>query len=204
MSFIKNLEWRYATKKFDASKKVSEEDKNKILEAIRMAPTSFGTQPFHINIVESKEIREELKKNAWGQAQFTDAPILLVFSSRNDLMKRTDEYLDMASQNNSDVRAKMKPYEDMIKGAMTAKGDAGKFWAAKQAYIALGFAMAACAELEIDSCPMEGFDANAFDKILGLPDNLHVEATLAIGYRVDDSDKKPKTRFSKEELFSIK
>lgn len=203
MSFIEKLNWRYSTKKFDTSKPVRDEDKNKVIEAIRMAPTSFGYQPFHVTIVESKEIREELKKNAYGQAQFTDAPLLLIFSSRGDLGKRIDEYLDMMTGNDSDKRVTLKGYEDMMKGAASAKSEDQAFsWAAKQAYIAFGFGLAACAELGLDSCPMEGFDAEAFGKILGLGDNLEVQATLAVGYRVNDEDKKPKVRFPKEELFS--
>ncbi len=205
MSFLDKLNWRYATKKFDATKSVSEEDKNKVLEAIRMAPTSFGYQPFHVTIVESKEIREELKKNAWNQAQFTDAPLVLVFSSRGDLVKRIDEFLDVMSGGDANKKEAFAQYGEMMKGSASAKSEDEAFaWAAKQAYIALGFGLAACAELGLDSCPMEGFDANAFHKILGLDDNLEVQATLAVGYRLNDEDKKPKIRFPTSELFSTK
>ena len=182
MSFLEKLNWRYATKKFDVTKKVSEEDTNKILEAIRLAPTSYGIQPFHVTIVEAKDIREELKKSAHGQSQITDAPLLLVFSARTDLVKRIDEYLDVIS--GGDAKAKA--------------------WAAKQAYIALGFGMAAAAELGIDSCPMEGFDAVAFNKILQSPENLSVQSALAIGYRAGDDKIRPKVRFPKDDIFSKK
>ncbi len=205
MSFIDKLNWRYATKKFDTSKSVSEEDKNKVMEAIRMAPSSFGYQPYHITVVESKEIREELKKNAWGQAQFTDAPLLLIFSSRGDLVKRIDEFLDVMSGGDAKKKEAFTQYGEMMKGSARAKGEDEAFaWAAKQSYIALGFGLAACAELGLDSCPMEGFDSVAFKKILGLDDNLEAQAALAVGYRLNNDDVKPKTRFPKEELFSTK
>lgn len=205
MSFLDKLEWRYATKKFDTAKPLNESDKNKVLEAIRMAPTSFGYQPFHVTVVESKEIREELKKNAWNQAQFTDASLVLVFSSRGDLVKRIDEFLDVMSGGDANKKEAFAQYGDMMKGSASSKSEDEAFaWAAKQAYIALGFGLAACAELGLDSCPMEGFDAAAFKTILGLDDNFQVQATLAVGYRVNDEDKKPKVRFPKEELFSTK
>jgi nitroreductase len=205
MSFLDKLNWRYATKKFDTSKPVSEQDKNKVMEAIRMAPSSFGYQPFHVTVVESKDIREELKKNAWGQAQFTDAPLILIFSARGDLVKRIDEYLDVMAGGDAAKKESFAQYGDMMKGSATAKSEEQSFaWAAKQSYIALGFGLAACAELGLDSCPMEGFDKGAFKKILGLDDNLEVQATLAVGYRLNNDDVKPKTRFPKEELFSTK
>lgn len=205
MSFLDKLEWRYATKKFDAAKALSESDKNKVMEAIRMAPSSFGYQPFHVTIVESKEIREELKKNAWNQAQFTDAPLVLVFSSRGDLVKRIDEFLDVMAGNDAKKKEAFAQYGDMMKGSALAKSEDEAFaWAAKQSYIALGFGLAAAAELGLDSCPMEGFDAGAFKTILGLDDSLEVQATLAVGYRLNNDDVKTKVRFPKEELFSTK
>ena len=205
MSFLEKLNWRYATKKFDVTKKVSEEDTNKILEAIRLAPTSYGIQPFHVTIVEAKDIREELKKSAHGQSQITDAPLLLVFSARTDLVKRIDEYLDVISGGDAKAKEGLKQYEDMMKGALGGlDGEKAKAWAAKQAYIALGFGMAAAAELGIDSCPMEGFDAVAFNKILQSPENLSVQSALAIGYRAGDDKIRPKVRFPKDDIFSKK
>ena len=207
MSFLKNLSWRYATKKFDAGKPVAEGDKNKIIDAIRMAPSSFGFQPFHVSVVETKSIREELKKNAWNQAQFTDAPVLFIISSRGDLVNRVDEFINVMTGGDAGKKAAFAQYEGMMKGAVSGKSEAESFaWAAKQAYIALGFGLAAAAELELDSCPMEGFDAAAFKKILGLGDNYRVEAALAVGYRAadDEAAQKPKVRFAKEELFSVK
>lgn len=205
MSFLENLNWRYSTKKFDTNKPISESDKEKIMEAMRLAPSSFGYQPFHITIVESKDVREELKNSAYGQVQFVEAPLLFIISSRNDLSVRIDEYLDMMTGGDSEKRDALRGYEDMMKGAASYKNtEQASMWAAKQSYISLGFGLAAAAELGLDSCPMEGFDAAAFKKILGFDENLDVQAAIAFGYRVNDEDKRPKVRFPKEELFSIK
>ena len=207
MSFLEKLQWRYATKKFDTTKPISEADKSKILEAIQFAPTSFGFQPFHVEIVESKDIREELKSHAWGQGQVTDAPLFLVFTVRTDLVERVNEFLDLMTGKDAEKRAAMAQYEEMMKGAVSGKTeDESKAWAAKQTYIALGFGLAAAAELGLDSCPMEGFDAGAFKKILGLADNLSPVVLLTVGYRAADdaAAARPKVRFPKEELFSTK
>src|SRR5689334_3140163 len=142
MSFLKNLNWRYATKKFDSTKKVSEADKNKILEAIRMAPTSFGFQPFHVHIVEDKKIREELRKAAYGQPQITDASFLLVFSARTDLDKVVDGYVGLLSEDNN-PKAKWDGWKG-TKASLSGMSESDrKAWSAKQAYIALGFGLAA-------------------------------------------------------------
>lgn len=205
MSFIDKLNWRYATKKFDSSRKVSEDNINKIIESMRMAPSSFGFQPFHIQIIESKDVREELKKSAWNQAQFIDAPLLFVISVRSDLVNRIDEYINLMSDGDEVKKTELKQYEDMMKGAVSSKNEAeARAWAAKQAYIALGFGLTTALELDLDSCPMEGFDPDAFKKILGLQNNLYPVVSFAVGYRSVDDILKPKVRFPKEDLFSVK
>ena len=100
------------------------------------------------------------------------------------------------------VRASMQGFEDMLKGSIAMHEQARDEWASKQTYIAHGFAMAACAELEIDSCPMEGFDSTAVGEILGLPATQKAVVMLPIGYRAPDEAPRPKTRFSKEALFT--
>jgi len=202
MAFLDNLNWRYATKAFDTAKKVSEEDLQKILEAVRLSPSSFGLQPFHVHVVSNQTTKDELKTHAWGQAQFSDASHILVFSGRTDLMERINQLMHMASEGNPEAREQMKAYENMMIGFADARDPAWiKNWAERQAYIALGFAMAACAELQIDSCPMEGFDPAAFDKVLKLPDHFKSVVTLAVGYRKEPATP-PKKRFSGEDLFS--
>lgn len=206
MSFLTNLKWRYATKKFDPTRKVSDADLDTIVEAIRMTPTSFGLQPYHFYIVENPSVKEELRAVAWNQEQLTTASHVIVFAARTDLMANKDEYFDFMSGGNPEVRAQMKGFEDMLTGAINGKIANGTVldWAARQTYIAHGFAMAAAAELEIDSCPMEGADFDAVGRILSLPETEKALVMLPIGYRAEgEGPRSPeKVRFSKEVLFT--
>jgi nitroreductase len=205
MSFLSQLDWRYATKKFDASKQVSAEDKAKILNAIRMVPSSFGLQSYHVEVVTNPEIRQALKEKAYGQSQITDASFILVFSARTDLSAVIDNMFEKMSGGNADARKGLEKYEQMIRGSVLSKDiEAQKSWAAKQAYIALGFGLAATAELQIDSCPMEGFDPEGFKQVLKLPENFYPQAVLAVGYRdaSDEHASAPKFRVPAEDLFT--
>jgi nitroreductase len=201
-SFLAHLDWRFATKAFDPTKKVSQDYLDKILEAVHLAPASYGLQPYHVYVVTNDSLREKLKEKGYNQGQVTDASHFLIFASRTDLDERIEQYFTLATQGDAQKREAMKDYEGMMKGfAQSLSPPTEKAWADRQTYIALGFALAACAELEIDSCPMEGFDPPAYDQILELPANMKSVVCLAIGYRKEDP-KFPKVRFSKEDLFS--
>lgn len=199
MSFLSNLEWRYAAKKFDTTKKVSDEDMNKILEAIRLTPTSFGMQPYHFYIVTNQEKKQAIEAAAYHQPQVSTSSHLIVMCARNDLMAVKDEYFDAMSGGSNEVREKLAGFEQMVTGFIP---HASPEWAKKQVYIAQGFALAACAELQIDSCPMEGFDAAAVAKILEVPSNLDVAVMIPVGYRAVDEHPRPKFRFAKEKVFT--
>ena len=208
MSFLENLNWRYATKKFDNTKKVSDENLQKIREAIKMAPTSYGVQMFSVVEVSDTEVRNKLKEASYGQAQITDADKVFVFCARNDGEARIEKMFESMSGGNEEVRKNaLKGYEDMVRSAVLRMDSKDLLnWSAKQAYIALGFAMAAAAELQIDSCPMEGFDPIKAKEVLGLSDEFMPVVLLPVGYR-DESDeysKKPKFRFAESDIFSAK
>lgn len=205
MSFISNLTWRYATKLFDSSKKVSPENFAKILEAIKLAPTSFGLQPFHvINVIDVAK-REELKGMAWSQPQIIDASHLLVFCARNDIKERIETYFDLVTGGNENIKTATASYKDMMISFESGLLNEHKTpWATRQAYIALSFAMAACAELEIDSCPVEGFNAEEFKKALNLPESMTPVVCLPIGYRSPEDKIRPKVRFDLSDLISEK
>jgi nitroreductase/dihydropteridine reductase len=186
MSFISNLNWRYATKSFDTTKKVSDADLDQILEAIRLTPTSFGLQPYHFYVVQNQDIQNQIQAASWNQPQVGTASHLIIFTARTDFAVNNNEYFEAMSGGNPDVRAKLKGFEDMLVGAAGSKSPADYLaWASKQVYIAQGFALAACAELQIDSCAMEGFDPTAIGKILGLPDTQTALVMLPIGYRAE-------------------
>ncbi len=199
MSFLSNLEWRYAAKKFDTTKKVSDEDFNKILQAIRLTPTSFGMQPYHFYIVTNQDKKDAIQAASWHQPQVGSCSHLIVMCARNDLMAVKDEYFDAMSGGNEEIRTSLSGFEQMVTGFLP---NASPEWAKKQVYIAQGFALAACAELQIDSCPMEGFDASAVVKILDVPSNLDVAVMIPVGYRAVDEHPRPKFRFPKEKIFT--
>ncbi len=202
MSFLDNLDWRNAQKNFDPAKKVSAEDLAKILHAIRMAPSSWGAQPYHIYVIGDQATKLKLKERGYNQQQYEDSSHTLVFCGRNDLADRVNKYFELASGGDAEKRKAMDSYEKMMRGSLESKNpEDGMNWAYHQTYIALGFGLAACAELKIDSCPMEGFDPTGFDQILNLPANIKSVATLSIGYRKDVANM-PKIRFPDKDLFT--
>ena len=204
-TFLNELQWRNATKGFDPSKKVSEGDLTKILDAIRMAPTSFGLQPFHVNVVTDQATKDKLCAAGWNQPQFKTASHVLVFSARTNVKERITAFLDLMTGGNAQAREGLKGYEGMMRGALESRSPADlKHWADKQAYIALGFAMAACAELQVDSCPMEGFVPDQVNAVMGFKGGEQsVSVMLPIGYRDPAIAVRGKVRFPNKELFTL-
>ncbi|KRD12780.1 NAD(P)H-dependent oxidoreductase [Flavobacterium sp. Root901] len=205
-TLLENLNWRYATKKYDASKKISSADLNTIKEAVRLAASSYGLQPYRVLVVENPEIREQLKAAAYGQTQLTDASQIFVFA--NDLNAGTESvaaYIKNISETRNIPVEALSGFADMMNGVISnLSQEAKNIWTAKQTYIALGTLLAAASELKIDATPMEGFNAAEFNKILGL-DKLGLNAAViaAVGYRHDEDDAQhyKKVRKSHEELF---
>lgn len=206
MSIITELNNRYATKLFDSSKKISEADMDILLEAIRLSPSSYGFQPYKVLIVEDPKIRAELRTAAYGQSQITDASAILVFAVKYEADEKTaDEFISVVSQGRNVPVENLAPYGDMIKGTLSSlSAEQLETWVSKQAYIALGFGLVASAVLGIDSCPMEGFSSDEFDRILDLKKlGLKSKIVLAVGYRSaeDNFQHLPKVRYSKEDFF---
>lgn len=202
---IKALNWRYATKKFDTSKKVSEADLNELLEAARLAPSSYGLQPWTFVVITNPELRKKLREHAWNQPQITDASHLIVLATRTDV---DEEYVkhyveEIARQRNVPVES-LKAAQDMMTGDVKSRSkDAVVDWSKHQTYIALGFLLFAAAQKRIDACPMEGFDPAKFNEVLGLKER-HLTATVlcAIGYRAGDDKaaQNVKVRFPKPDV----
>tara|TARA_B100000767_G_scaffold44563_1_gene38779 strand:+ start:20331 stop:21050 length:720 start_codon:yes stop_codon:yes gene_type:complete len=208
MGFIENQKWRYATKKFDASKKISSTDLEKIKESINLAATSYGLQLFKVIIVENPETRETLKQHSWGQSQITEASHLMVFCNFNSVKsEHIDSYLKLKAKLIGKEESAFKGYGDFIK-SKTAEmtPDQTSEWNAKQTYIALGNAMAMCAELKIDTCPLEGFSPVEYNSTLGLH-KIGLEATvvLTLGYRSveDKTQHAPKIRKNLKDIFEV-
>lgn len=205
-TLLDNLNWRYATKKFDATKKISAADLNTLKEAVRLAASSYGLQPFKVVLVENPEIREKLKAAAWGQTQITDASNLFVFA--NDLNAGPESvaaYIKNISETRGLPTEALGGFADMMNGVISnLSQEAKNIWTSKQTYIALGTLLAAAAELKIDATPMEGFNPAQFNEILGF-DKLGLNAAViaTVGYRheEDEAQHYKKVRKSQEELF---
>ena len=184
------LNWRYATKKMDTSKAVPQDKVDAIVEAIRMAPTSSGTQPFELFVVTNADIRDQITEAAGGQAQITDGSHLLVFAAwDNYTAERIDNVIDLNVSTRGDLPMLHTYYDNLKSNYLPREAEVNYAHAARQAYIALGIALIAAAEQEVDSTPMEGFDPYAVDKILGLKERgLRSVVLLPLGYRDEGSD----------------
>jgi len=188
---LDHLNWRYATKKMDPSKTVSEDKIAKIVEAVSLAPTSSGLQPFELLVIRNKELRAKLQAAANDQAQITEGSHLLVFAAWDNYTDdRIEEIVDLSAAERGGRSELLEGYYARLKGMYLPRPAEVNFnHAARQAYIAFGFAIAAAAELEVDSTPMEGFDAAAFDEILGLKEKgLRSVVILPLGYRDETGD----------------
>lgn len=200
--------WRYATKKFDASKKVSEEDLQILLEATQLSASSYGLQPYHIYVISDQGIKEKLRPVSWNQSQIEDASHIIVFANSTDFGEElVDSYLENVSETRNIPTEGLKGYGDFMKSQLLDLPRPTKEqWSAKQVYLAFGNLMQAAAELKIDTCPMEGFEADKYNEILGLSEkNENAAVVLAVGYRseADETQHYSKVRRSKEELFTL-
>ncbi len=206
MNLTENLEWRYATKRFDQNRKVSAEELQKLEEATNLAATSFGLQPFRVMVVSDPEIREQLRAASYNQPQLTEASHIFVFCAMTSMPpEHIDAFLDRMSEVRGVPRDQLNGYADYMKGSVAGRpAESIEPWNKRQAYIALGTLLAATAELKIDACPMEGFDVGEYDRILGLGEKGLTATVIApIGYRSEEdaTQHHAKVRVPLEEMF---
>ena len=206
MELLKSLEWRYATKKMNGEK-VPQDKIERILEATRLAPSSYGLTPYNVIVVEDQKLKEELQGACYGQTQLTDSSAVLVFATWDDV---TEEAVDIYIQETATQRGigveMLGEFSGMIKGSLSNMTQEQKVaWAQRQAYIGLGFALVAAATEEVDSTPMEGFVPTTVDSILGLGElGLMSVAVLPLGYRDTENDylaSLKKVRWENEKFF---
>jgi len=203
---IEDLNWRYATKKFDSSKKISDSDLGIIEDSLRLAASSYGLQPIKYILVESSSIREELKQASYGQAQVAEASHLIVFCVYRTINEEyVDNHIALTVKSRKLETDSLTGYGNHIKKTVTGLSEGEIIsWNSKQAYLSLGQLLHTCASLRIDSTPMEGFDKEKFDYILDLKEqNLTAILACPIGYRhaEDKSQFQAKVRKSKNDLF---
>lgn len=206
-TYIENLNWRYATKKFDASKKLSKKDLEDLLEATSLSASSYGLQPYEILVVEDPELRNKLQPAAWGQSQITEASHLIILANQSTFGEElVDDYLENVSETRGVPTNDLQGYSDFMKSKLMPLSESAKAtWTARQTYIALGNLLSAAADLKIDSCPMEGFENAQFNEILGLTKKgLNAAVLVAVGYRSEEDTTQhyKKVRKSKENLIT--
>ena len=205
---LEALNWRYATKKFDSSKKISPKDLETIKEVLRLTPSSYGLQPWKFLLIENQALRQQLREKSWGQSQVTDASHLIVFCSYLDLKEEhIDEHIANTSITRNQDIENLAGYGNFVKKTLSNLSPTDiSTWSSKQLYIALGQLMLACAEMKIDATPMEGFEPVGYDEILGLKaKNLHATLVCPIGYRhpEDGAQFLKKVRKTTEDVFEI-
>jgi nitroreductase len=190
MELIKSLEWRYATKKMNGDK-IPQDKLDRILEATRLAPSSYGLTPYQVIVVEDQDLKEQLVGACYNQTQLKDSSAVLVFAVWDTIDENEVEYYikTMALERNIPVEV-LNDFKGMMLGTLSNMTEEQKtIWAQKQTYIGLGFSLVASAVEGIDSTPMEGFVPSQVDEILGLKElGLKSTLVLTLGYRDTEGD----------------
>jgi nitroreductase len=202
---LTQLNWRYAVKKFDSQKKLSSQQIDQVLEALRLSPSSFGLQPWKFLVITNPEIKSKLKAFSWNQSQVVDASHLIVFCGIKQVDNQfVDQFVDDMVRVRGGQKADLQGYSDVMKSFLSRLDDkAKKEWVKNQIYIALGNLMTFCAFQKIDTCPMEGFVPVDYDKVLNLDKlGLYSVVVCPVGFRASDDKyaQAKKVRYSLDKL----
>ncbi|QJE96556.1 NAD(P)H-dependent oxidoreductase [Luteolibacter luteus] len=203
---VEQLSWRYATKQFDADRKVPAEQWSALEQALLLSPSSLGMQQWAFVVVENPVVREELKAASWGQSQITDASHLVVFAAKKDVTEKdVGHYMERIAEVRGVSQEDLSGFRGMITGSILQGKSAAEraVWTSRQVYIPIGVLLTSAALMGLDACPMEGIDPSAYDRILGLGEkDLTALAVVAVGYRSNEDgySKLPKVRFTEEEV----
>jgi nitroreductase len=199
------LRWRYATKQFDASKKIPDATWSAIEESLALTPSSFGLQPWKFIVVRDPALRSLLLADSWNQPQVTDASHFVVLAARTDLVAAdVDAWISRLAEVQGKPEESLAQLKGMICGFAEKMSDEDRrAWNIRQVYIALGQLMTTAAMLGIDTCPMEGISPTGYDRVLGLEHSGYATAVAcALGYRAEN-DKyatMPKARFERAQV----
>jgi nitroreductase len=201
---LQQLNWRYATKKFDPARKITAEDWTTLEQSLVLAPSSFGLQPWRFIVITDPEVKASLKGISWGQQQVVDGSHVVVFAIRQDLSADDiDRYVARTAEVRGSTIEALAGFRKMMVGALQGGRIDLNHWAALQVYIALGQFMATAAMMSIDTCPMEGINAAQYDELLELPDQGYATSVACVaGYRAPDDKyaQLPKVRFKTEDV----
>ncbi|MBI1842455.1 MAG: NAD(P)H-dependent oxidoreductase [Verrucomicrobia bacterium] len=207
-TLLTQLRWRYATKQFDSTRKISADDWRALEEALLLTPSSFGLQPWRFIVVTDQATKEKLVPVSWGQRQVADASHVVVFAiSRSLGATDVDRYLGRIAAVRGVTPESLKGFRDMLLGFVAQPADQfnPQNWSARQVYIALGNFLTSAALVGIDACPMEGIEPERYDEILGLREQGYQTVVVApAGYRAsnDKYASLPKVRYAAEEVIT--
>jgi nitroreductase len=205
---LNQLRWRYATKQFDATRKISAEDWSALEQSLVLTPSSFGLQPWQFIVVTDQATKEKLLAASWNQRQIADASHVVVFAIKKDVGRPdVDRYISRIAEARNVSTESLQGFRDVLNGFLSQPRDQFdvNFWSTRQVYIALGNFLNTAALIGIDTCPMEGIDPAQYDQILGLDAKGYKTVVVAAaGYRAA-SDKYatlPKVRYDAEEVIT--
>ena len=206
---LAQLNWRYATKQFDPARKISAQDWATLENALILSPSSYGLQPWTFILINDRAMREKLFPSTWEQQQILDCSHYVVFAVRT---KMTEDYIDNYLRRVVEVRGgtadSLSGYRSLIVGDVVTgpRGAIAQEWATRQTFIALGTFMTSAALMGIDTCPMEGFEPDAYDRILDLgAKGLASVVCCAAGYRLptDKYATQKKVRFKRDDVIHV-
>lgn len=189
MDLIKNLQWRYAVKKY-SDQSVDEEKIDQIIQAINLTASSCGLQPYRLFVITNQEIRQKLGQGSFN-TQISASSHLMVFAGLNEITKDyITDYVEMMEKQRHLEKGELHLLKETLIGYFAAQSSEQKaIWSSKQAYIGLGTALIAAAELKVDATPMEGFDPELFNEVLGLSEKgMHASVIMSLGYRDTEHD----------------
>ena len=206
-ALLAGLRWRYAVKKFDPARKIAPPLWEALEEALTLAPSSFGLQPWKFFVIDDPAVRAALRTVSWGQSQITDASHLVVFTAKKGFgTPDIERFIARSAEVRKVSPESLAGYKQMMVGALEPRGAAAlESWVARQVYIALGFFLAAAAGLGVDACPMEGIDPAGYDKVLGLTERGYTALMVATaGYRAADDaySQLTKVRFARNDVIT--
>lgn len=208
MGLVEDLKWRYATKKFDTDKKLTDEQLSYLKAAIRLSVSSYGLQMYKVLMVSDPEIKKQIQPLCWQQSQTVDCSNLFIFCNYKSYKdKYVDEYLELVTAEQKLDHTALEGYGTFIKSKISEKTPLEQTaWLERQPYLAVSNLLMACAEQRIDACPMEGFTAKDINNYFQLDSkNLNAVVMVAVGYRAEEdaTQHRPKIRKPQEELFEF-
>jgi nitroreductase len=206
-ALLAGLRRRYAVKKFDAAGKIPAATWNALEEALVLSPSSYGLQPWKFFVVENPALRAKLKSASWEQTQITDADKLVVFAVKKDFgAADVERFVERISEVRRVPKEMLDGYKKMMLASASLPPEKVAAWLIRQVYIALGVFLTSAAALGVDACPMEGFDKDQYDQLLGLPAkgyNAVVVATAGVRAADDAAATQAKVRFAKNEVVEV-